>query len=147
MKLLVLSSLVILLSSCAAMKRDFQENNCNYEGAYQLGTNDANNAKDMNTRQFSICSPASKKEAQKGYREGYVTVGDQNTPSSFNSLLKRVIGKSNNKYKCSGELFSRTYSGKGETKREAILAAKAKCEKSSDSIHCHSSDFNKCERL
>ena len=62
---------LFILVGCAAMQKDFLDRNCNFEGAYSLGSNDAQKAQPMNANGLAQCPDASKNKALRGYREGY----------------------------------------------------------------------------
>lgn len=74
-KLLLIGVLVLAATSCETMQKMNQERFCNYNGAYEQGVNDAQNGKQMNAIPYTMdCVGASKDEATKGYREGFMTI-------------------------------------------------------------------------
>ena len=145
MKLVSTILLAFALSGCAAMQQNFVDNNCNYTGGYEYGTNAANKGEQMNSSAFNICPPEVKAEAKKGYMEGFAKAS---TNQATHGLLEGVAGvfsraagkpkAATHKYRCSGSLFGNSFYATGLTEGAAKSAANQKCNNSKDSIHCHS---------
>jgi hypothetical protein len=61
----------LLMTSCAGMMRAWRDQNCNYDGAYAAGMNEARKRKAMNPSFAEQCDLLSQEDTQRGYREGY----------------------------------------------------------------------------
>jgi len=69
-------------------RKNFEANNCNYEGAYQYGVKDANENRAMNSQWLaSYCPMASRTEVMKGYRVGYESIS--RPPSSSVIIINK----------------------------------------------------------
>lgn len=64
-------------------RKNFQTNHCNYEGAFEWGSNEARNRQPMNGNYLSSHCPLESRQAvMRGYREGYFSVTNYSkTPS------------------------------------------------------------------
>ncbi len=145
MKLLLLL-LTLGLFGCAAMKKDFVENYCNYDGGYEFGMNDSKRGDEMFTGRFNSCPPNVQAEAKKGYREGYTKATETGATNKIVDGITGAINKMGNAtnthlHRCTGSLLGNKYTATGTTRREAEHRAKNKCKSSSDGIHCHSVIF------
>ncbi len=74
--------LLLLLVSCAEMQRQHEEQqrqwkeaNCNKDGAYALGVDDATNRQKMNSSVFNSCGPKAGTYKLE-YASGYKSVAD-----------------------------------------------------------------------
>ena len=72
---------------CATMMAEWRRDNCNYEGAYRAGMNDARNQAAMDSGFSSACGDMDRDAVNKGYREGY-TAG---TPASQKNVTVVVL--------------------------------------------------------
>lgn len=68
------------LSGCAAVLHDLKSaedtriKNCNYDGAFKLGMDEASKGFPLDTNMATIhCDGEEKKQATQGYRDGYMT--------------------------------------------------------------------------
>lgn len=62
-------------SGCAAMMKAYVAQNCNREGAYAAGMNDAKEKRRMQPDFGSVCDSGVRQTVQVAYREGYTTGG------------------------------------------------------------------------
>lgn len=64
--------LLSFVFSCTHMKENYRERVCNYDGAYEEGTNDAQNGEEMRGSYVANqCHDKVKADVRKGYRDGY----------------------------------------------------------------------------
>jgi hypothetical protein len=94
MKFLVL---MLLLTSCAMLKKETQDRFCNYHGAFEFGVNDALESQPMKAREYaSACDEKTKPQALKGYEEGYLSTnpsyGRKQTQECIGNYGKKVCG-------------------------------------------------------
>ena len=68
---LILITLTLSFSGCAAMMASYREAYCNYDGAYKAGMNDSRQGKEMNVQFAHPCNASVRATAERGYREGY----------------------------------------------------------------------------
>ncbi len=67
----ILFSILMGLSSCAAIRENWLQETCNYDGSYEMGMNEARRGEEMNSYFIKQCPPATRAEAKRGYREGF----------------------------------------------------------------------------
>jgi hypothetical protein len=58
---------------CASLK-EHQKKTCNYESAYAIGINDAQEGRPMKSNIAEGCDEQDKEAVSRGYREGYTSV-------------------------------------------------------------------------
>ncbi len=59
---------------CAGPMSEWRTANCNYNGAYQIGVNDARTGRPMDAARLNpSCEDINAPDVQRGYREGYET--------------------------------------------------------------------------
>jgi hypothetical protein len=133
MKYLVL----LLLVSCAQMKQDWVDQNCNEESAYSSGVNDANSAKKSDLSTYSMCSQAERKSIRQAYLKGY-----KETQSNPMNLIKDAIGL--NAYKCTLQPFTSEYSATNSRLARAKADVMKQCLRKNHEMHC---DDPTCEKL
>jgi hypothetical protein len=72
----------ILLLGCAEAKNNYLKRICHYDGAFEEGTNDAQNGYQMRGEKHAQeCPDRVKADVRKGYREGYTTA-KTNSPNA-----------------------------------------------------------------
>jgi hypothetical protein len=87
MKTLAIALSLFSLSSCAAMTKDYQDTYCNYDGAYKKGTIDFAEKGKMDPGSLYPCEPEQKKEAERGYRDGFRESRKAAEPGSGNIIV------------------------------------------------------------
>lgn len=70
MKHFFASTLLLVMSACAAMQQQYVEQVCNTEGAYQQGYNDGHGAGHMDSSFASMC-PSDQESIRRAYRDGF----------------------------------------------------------------------------
>jgi hypothetical protein len=78
-----LTLLMLLSTGCAAMKEAWVARNCNHDGAYAAGMNEARAGQRMDPNWGSLCSSENLTALRAAYREGY-TSGASGAPSQVN---------------------------------------------------------------
>ncbi len=134
MKNLVLIVAALSLSSCAAMTQQYRETYCNYDGAYKLGANDYEQKGKMDPGSLYPCEGDSRKEAERGYREGYamgkgsapitINIG-QGNPGTSKSCLE-AYGQKKCGYDCK-EAFGRVACGKNPGDNCVVAFGQIRC--------------------
>ncbi len=140
---LLLITLLTLTAGCAAMHEAHVKHNCNYDGAFAMGTNDANEGEPMTPAVFDSCPAESISESKRGYREGY-SGASSNGLSGLGSLIT-INTQSRDSFSCTGSIFDYSFYGQGSSQADAARRVKSQCKKSGN-IHCSNLTM-KCDRL
>lgn len=132
---LLLTILIVIFftffTSCAALKENMIQNTCHYDGGYELGMNHALEKQPMNQGFSQICPEDSKKDALRGYREGFLA-GLANAPRTL---------KEKETHWCQSRLGIKIIREFGETRNEAWQRVSQNCmqiqsKESCGPIHC-----------
>ncbi len=141
--------LLLSLVGCAAVKKDFQERTCHYDGAFQKGANEAQAGEAMNAEQtVSQCPDSTAADVRKGYRDGYI--GVKSTPAVVNANVASnapkqecldAYGKRACGYSCKeayGKLKCAKIPGNTCTEAYGNITCGTKCRNEHGKIRCDS---------
>jgi hypothetical protein len=140
-------ALLLALTSCAGMQEAWEKQNCNYNSAYENGSNEREGGKKMDSSMYQNCPDTSKNEALKGYRDGYENARKAEVQTTTGSHIQiggtqiNIPGRKNDKaYFCSIQPFTQKYEAFGATKLEATKNVQALCKKTNSEMHCEADE-------
>lgn len=154
MKIITLTTAVVLLSGCQAMMEEHRRQMatmCTYDGAFSEGVQDAEAEEGSQASQkLSNCASGAKAQALRGYNEGYSSA--RANENSIGGMIGNVINshvRGGSSYNCEIEVFTDTFSAKGSTRAEALYNAKQICtsRRDGDDFFCKKNSEYKCNKL
>jgi len=128
--LFVIISLVVL-TSCAQMKQDWIDSNCNVESAESSGMNAAQAEEPSNPNQYSMCPASERSTIRSAYLKGY----KQNRPNRLVNKLTDLAGL--NTYQCTLDVFTQSYTSTKKNRGVARADVIKQCMAKNHKMHCH----------
>ncbi len=151
--LLLFLCMAMNLISCAQMKKNWIDSNCNKEEAYANGMNEARARRPMNIQIYNTNCPADNKPAilesyRTGYENGLKVL--EATPPPTTIVIQGATHEydHHSDYKCFTDFYGTHFEGLGENEEEARQRARERfhnevCVRNETSITAKTI-FNKC---
>ena len=86
----ILLGMLMGLSSCAAIRENWRQETCSYDGSYEMGMNEARRGEEMNSHFVNQCPEPTRAEAKRGYREGFAA-GAQGLSLSYSQSGSNAV--------------------------------------------------------
>ncbi len=133
---------LILLTSCAQFKKNWIASNCNPDGAYSMGVQDAQNSKEHDNADFVHCGEGFNiGSLQKSYSQGFSSVKGNSL-----HILRTTLERADDYYECSYNVFNDNFSAGGNSVSEAKYKILQKCKRSEHSFYCSNIDIQ-CNKM
>lgn len=137
---------LLLLTSCstmdmAAMQQQYKQEVCNREKGFEMGRNDAEEGKRMDSSFAGVCDPQDRRDAMAGYREGFESISNQQGGDGVVVKVPGIDirvgnGQQQKSWACEISVFGDTFSGFADSRGRASAEAREKCSAKHNSIHC-----------